>query len=281
MKIKSRQDFLEWITERHYFVEIFFANIQPMPMPMLQSIEQVPEIVSFDIGIPTTIDWIAGEETLFIFQRVVASGITEWSSSDINFGPDPIYADRGISLEDGSDELAILIDNTIRLKCTELEVSPSFEAPIFNPPELTEREVSIEVPNSVLPTPKQWVTWFEAAGLNVAWRIIHDEAKSPDEVPQFEYSGWFLQELDRISDTSYGLMMTSCKPIESGFYTHVDFWKDQQNPEANLWIMLAKVVATLPGSKVVCGNCHFSGIEWYRSLEYGQPYLDKLFPRQS
>jgi hypothetical protein len=279
MNIQSRQDFLAWITERNYFEEIFFANIQPMPT--LSNTGQVPERVSFDIGIPTTIDWTAGEKTLFIFQRVLASGITEWSSSDIDFEPDPIYADRGISLEDDSEELTILIDNTIRLKCTELEVSACFEARIFNPPELTEREVSIEVPNSMLPTPKQWVSWFEAAGLKVAWRIIHDEARSPDEVPQHDYSGWFLQELDRINDTNYGLMMSSCKPTDSGFYIHIDFWKDQENPEGNLWIMLAKVVSTLPGSKVVCGNCHFSGIEWYRSVEYGQIYLDKLFPRQS
>ncbi len=94
MNIQSRQDFLAWITERNYFEEIFFANIQPMPT--LPNTGQVPERVSFDIGIPTTIDWTAGEKTLFIFQRVLASGITEWSSSDIDFEPDPIYADRPI-----------------------------------------------------------------------------------------------------------------------------------------------------------------------------------------
>lgn len=280
MKIQSRQEFSDWLSEHyHYCEEIFVANLRPVP-GLPDEKQQVPEAVSFDIGHPTSIDWCAGERTLFIFQNVLAKGITDWSSEDTDFDPDPIYADRGIGLVSASDALEIHIDNSIRLKCAELEISQPFEALYFNLPELSDRRVSIEVPSLNLPTPKQWVSWFEAADLSVAWRMIHDAARDPGEVPQFDYSGWFLQEADRINDTSSGLMISSCHPTESGFRVNIDFWKDQVNPEKLLWITLARVVADLPESRVVCGNCNLSGTDWYQSLENGQSYLDTLFPQQ-
>lgn len=119
-------------------------------------------------------------------------------------------------------------------------------------------------------------------GISRFWKNYRRILKeSFDAVPQSDYAGWFLQETDRVNNTSSGLMISSCKLTESGFRVYFEFWKDHDNPEKRLWVTLARVVAAIPENKVKCGNCKLSGIDWSHCLEFGQSHLDALFPQRT
>lgn len=174
----------------------------------------------------------------------------------------------------------MIIDSDLMLECTQMQISEPTRCKRIVRPSLSARDCLIEVFQSPLPSARDWIDWFAAAGLEVVFRIHCDEARLPDQV-HIDYSGWFLQIPSCVSDSHGGLMIFGIKETATGFRVKFDFWNSLGEREAPLWTTLVNVFATrFPTSQALCGNCRLTAEQWLVAMEQGQPYLNSLFVKE-
>lgn len=112
-------------------------------------------------------------------------------------------------------------------------------------------------------SPADWAAWLRAEGQNAAWRIYGDPARPPDQVPEDNYEGWFLQSHEVFATTIGGLFFFSCHEEGAGFVLSIQ--RDEAPEE--LWAAMQRVIGRFAKLEVSSGNCRFSRQEWLERVE--------------
>lgn len=283
LTVTTKYQLKAWLDENRWFEVGNVLDLSPPPAPLDKALNSAQDTVSFRLENCIRGGMNAGDVLEFNSYQISASGVTTWSCSDGRYIAYLVhgYADENeIELDEESDRLRLIIDGDLTLECSQMLISEPTRQTRVVRPSLSACECLIEVYRSPLPSARDWIDWFAAAGLDVVFRIYSDQARSPDEVPA-DYSGWFLQVPSCVSDAQGGLMIFGIKETGTGFSVKFDFWNSLDEREAPLWTTLAKVFATeFPTSQVSCGNCHLTPEQWLIALEQGQPYLNSLFVKE-
>ncbi len=171
-----------------------------------------------------------------------------------------------IKLNEG---LGLILDvpGRLSLMCSELviERQPDRTEPIK--PRPSDREFSAIVPSRTRPSPTEWIEWLRRLGLEAVWRRYGGEAEPTSKVPD-DYTGWLIQTPERIGESQAGLFFFHCGPNENGdLVVHVQsYYGDNCH---GLWVACGRVVGSMSGSVVRCGNCRFTGKQWLEYLDRG------------
>ncbi|MFS1514409.1 hypothetical protein VQL36_18565 [Chengkuizengella sp. SCS-71B] len=170
----------------------------------------------------------------------------------------PIKLSVGIGIEFDLPEM-------VQLHCEALYIDKPIYIRTITKPWVSEKYLFANVKNTILPKSFAWIKLLELKGFKTSWRYGGSEIKLPEQVPYPDYSGWFLQETNKVKDTEFGVFIENVKVENNGFYIAINRYES----EINLWLAVTKVIAELPNVQIETGNCEFTGEQWINYIETG------------
>jgi hypothetical protein len=221
--------------------------------------------------------WEAGGTRVLRVFRVEANGVREWSL-ETEGSYHPTHYLEGVDRIKTGEGLRLVLDvpGRLVLVCAELMVEPQPDRTEPIRPWANGPEFSTVGPGSPRPSPAKWTEWLRGLGLPTVWRRYGGDAEPASHIPA-NYTGWFLQTPERIAQSPAGLFFYHGGPNEDGdLELHLQGYYDEGSQA--LWAACGRIIGSMSGSVVRCGNCRLTGEQW---LEYlgggGAVYLDRLF----
>jgi hypothetical protein len=145
------------------------------------------------------------------------------------------------------------------LTCESIDISEPREIETYTKPWISEREIFISATKDSIPKPDFWINSFKQYSTNIGLRVYGDNIKKTDKIPYPDYSGFFIQRLDRVNENDKGIFIKSITQKDKDF--HISFELDDTELKTE-WNILYKVISNLNGLKVNCGNVSFNQNEW-------------------
>lgn len=274
MRIRTADQLHRWLDENYGFEDGHVLGLSPEPS---RAGDQAPSRASLELAYRVAGGYEAGGTRTLRVVRVETIGVREWTLETADpYRPD--HCIEGVDTIESGDGLGLTLDvpGRLILVCSELDVQPLPDRTEAIMPRASDRGFSAVVPGRPCPTPAQWIEWLNRLGLQAVWRRYGGEAEPASHVPR-DYTGWFLQEPERIAESPAGLFFFHCGLNEAGdLAIHLQTYYDDDAHE--LWVGSGRVIGSMPGTVVRCGNCRLVGEQW---LEYlgggGADYLDRLF----
>jgi hypothetical protein len=256
--IDARQAFVAWLGENRWLEDAVVESLAPLPGRPASGL--APAVVELRMRIQIGGSRVAGAERLVRALRVTARRVREYSlEGDLT----PGHVSQGAEALEGELPVAFELDvpGILRLVCEALHVAHTERVETV-PAWLSRREFTCEA-RGPHPTPSAWRERFRAQGEDVVWRRYGGPGVEDAAVPG-DYGGWFLQSPDRIPSQPGGVFLRSVAGTPLGCRLTLESWDDDARA---LWIVAGRVVATLQGVTVRCGNVLMSGPEWERRLD--------------
>ncbi len=203
IRITTCEQLEEWLENNNWLDHSVFLDVQPPFKPKnpksSEGMIRLKVWVSGDIEPGSKRTWHK-----YIFR---ATGVTQWLIYDEkDWSPDGSLSDELEILEECSGVgFSARFSREIIVCCDELEIERLQDETDTVEPWLSCNDYSVTVAGRNLPTPQEWVTWFKTENIDVAWRCIYGNAKQAELIPVQDYSGWFLQVIDRIKHNDEGL----------------------------------------------------------------------------
>lgn len=251
MRIVSRQQLQAWLEEHGWFEDGFISRISAPDEPL-----------QLTIGYQMSGSLIAGDPKRTVEFDLLPQAVSLWN------GPstvDPEDLIEGIGLID--EGLGIEVDfPKIHLACAEIEVSEPRYFDTLTKPWTSDREVDVSMSGTVPPTPQFWIDAFHKNGLNVGFRYLGSEMIEADNVPFPNYSGYFIQHLDRMSESQYGLFVFAIWPKDNRCMIRLQ--DDHQS--SDLLQVAHRIMSSWQVLEVHCGNVRLKGQEAAEFLRSGR-----------
>lgn len=258
MRIKSRAKLESFLEENDWFEDGYITEINSE-----FTSDNKPSQVNIKIGYQIAGDYRAGSPRTIREFTIKASGIKLWTYDKAFFDSD--HCMEGIELLDDCLGIQFDIPEIVTLICEELVVNGPFDIESTTKPWVSDTEFITTIPDMSVPLPQKWISWLQEEGFKVSWRFAGSDAKSPDEVSFPDYSGWFIQKTEKIDTTDYGIFFFHVEDKDGKLYLHIE----NRDTDADLWLVMTKVLARMPGVTISCGNCTFSGEQWMKYLADG------------
>lgn len=165
---------------------------------------------------------------------------------------EPLEVNQGVGLQIFGPPTLIL--NAQSFTISDRGIIKSIFKPWLNP-----KHISLQVPMNEIPKPIFWKDKFKELGYDIIFRYYSGESKPLHEIPYPNYIGYFFQLESRLNINKEGILINYCSIKNNELYMSF-----QQNDNALdlLWAALMTILADLPGIKISCGNCKFTGDEW-------------------
>ncbi|PEC48587.1 hypothetical protein [Bacillus sp. AFS096315] len=259
LRIKKCSDLVKWLNDNFCFQDGYVSDIKKIDK----------RTVRMCIGIPVEGNYVAGTPKVLKEYTIIAKGVRNFKN---NFQYYPDHCIQGLFDIETTNGIGIEVDlpEIMKIYCKELWVEEPRYIRTINKPWISERELYAKVPDSEIPKPITWIEQLEAKGFRVSWRYGGSEIKLPEQVPYPDYSGWFLQETNKIQNTQFGIFISHIHPKYNGF--GISFEK-HYGAENDLWIALTQVIAEFPDVEIHTGNCRLTGKQWINYLNSGElPY---------
>lgn len=111
-------------------------------------------------------------------------------------------------------------------------------------------------------------------GFTIIYRLFGGNGKQSEELPYPNYGGYFIQFPDMVEATKYGIFISFIGQEDSIVslclekYGESDLDPQYAERLNELWDTLIKILFTLHGATISCGNCEFTSSDWehYRAL---------------
>ena len=276
MRISTIEELDRWLDENCWFEDGHVLSLWPEPSV---AGNRLPSSVNLQLAYQIAGGWEAGGSRVLRVFGLEAIGVREWSLNTFD-SYEPDHCMEGIDRIDTEEGLGLILDvpGRLSLKCSELLIESQFELNEQIKPSLSDHEFSAAVTGQNLPSPGEWIERLRRLGLQAVWRRYGGQAEPTSQVPS-DYTGWLLQTQERIAEHPAGLFFSHCGPNKNGdLVVHIQSCYD--NHSDALWVACGRVVGSLAGSVVRCGNCRLTGKQWLEYLDGGgTAYVDRLFLR--
>ena len=246
---ESNSEFSEWLDKNYWFEDGYCLEI---------SHKENSNSISLKLAYQIAGTYEANtERTLRVFS-LLAEGLKKHTeSTEVDWLAD--HCMEGVELKESSHILFSLdTPKIIEVECERIIVTECENVVEIVEPWLSETEIFIRVKSDSLPTPDDWLSWFNAWGHDLGWRYYSGELKETTAVPRESYDGWYLQEKQLIPKTTQGLFFRLCKKEGWGF--SISFQRSELNDK--VWKSLKKLLLEFSNVEIHCGNCKFNKEEW-------------------
>ena len=255
MKIDSRDKLEKWLDQNYWFEDGFISDINDSKNGL--------EIV---IGYQTVGNYVAGEKQELKEFCLKPTGITNWTFKKDLFIPTKDSCINGIDLTENGLGIKFDTPNLFELTCDSIEVSEPKIIQTYTKPWISNREFFITATSKEVPTPKHWIEQFKKNGIETGFRYFASELIKPEKVPYPDYSGYFIQTLNKISETQKGL-----------FFKFISLENEElrigiENGDENkdLFKTIQTIVSDWTNTKINSGNVEFTGKEFKNYLKNGK-----------
>jgi len=255
MNINNRTELEKWLDQNYWFEDGFISEINDSKNGL--------EIV---VGYQTVGNYVAGEKQELKEFCLKPIGLTNWTYKKELFSPTKEFCINGIDLTEDGFGLKFDTSNLFELTCDSLEISEPKITKSYIKPWISNREIYITATEKEVPTINYWIKKFAEYGFKIGFRYFASELIQSEKVPYPDYSGYFIQTLNKISETQKGLFFKSIG-IEKG-ELQIGIENGDENRE--LFKAIQLIVSDWKNSIIYLGNVKFIGKEFKEYLESGK-----------
>lgn len=260
LRIKKCSDLVKWLNDNFCFKDGYVSDIKKIDK----------RTVRMCIGFQVEGNYVAGTPKVLKEYTIIAKGVRNFKN---NFQYDPDHCIHGLFHIETTKGIGIDVDlpEIVEIYCKELWVEEPRYIRTITEPFVSDNRLHAKVPGSEVPKPVTWIEQLKAKGFRVSWRYVGSEIKLPEKVPYPDYSGWFLQETNKIQYTQFGIFIFDVRPEDNGFSISLENYNYEA--EKDLWIALTRIIAEFPDVEIQIGNCMLTGTQWNKYLHSGElPY---------
>src|SRR5690606_22842332 len=138
------------------------------------------------------------------------------------------------------------------------EISEPKITQTFTKPWISNREIYITATEKEVPTVNYWIEKLGEYGFKTGFRYFASELIQSEKVPYPDYSGYFIQTLNKISETQKGLFFKFIG-IENG-ELRIGIENGDENKE--LFNSVQLIVSNWKKTTINSGNVKFTGEEF-------------------
>lgn len=255
MNINNRTKLEEWLDQNYWFEDGFISEINDS--------EHGLEIV---VGYQTVGTYVAGEKQELKEFCLKPNGITNWTYKKDLFIPTKESCINGIDLTKKGIGLKFDTGSLFEVACESIEISEPRITQTFTKPWISNREFFITANSKEVPTPDYWIEQFEKNGIETGFRYFASELIQSEKVPYPDYSGYFIQTLNKISETQKGLFIKFIG-LENG---ELRIGIENGNENKELFKTIQSIVSDWKNTTINSGNVEFTGKEFKEFLENGK-----------
>lgn len=243
----------EWLVLHNWFEDAFIQDF---------AYDTEGKSLAFTLAYQTEGTCLANTpRTLRVFE-FIAEGVSDQSNID-SFEWSIDHCMEGIDVFD-TENIGFSMDISwpLAIECKQLTVIDKPNKVEMTKPWMSDTELFVSVKGRTLPTPSEWLDWFEGKGLKLGWRFYAGEEKAPDKLPVASYDGFYLQELTEIQQTIHGLFFKHCSQHTNSFRISVQ----RREFSEDAWKAFKEILLNFESIVVSCGNCEFNKAQWSESL---------------
>ncbi|WP_282149265.1 hypothetical protein [Algibacter lectus] len=194
MNIENRTKLEEWLDQNYWFEDGFISEINDSKNGL--------EIV---VGYQTVGTYVAGEKQELKEFSLKPNGLMNWTYKKEQFSPTKEYCINGIDLTEKGIGLKFDTESVFELTCESIEISEPKITQTYTKPWISNREIYITATEKEVPTANYWIEKLGEYGFKIGFRYFASELIQSEKVPYPDYSGYFIQTLNKISETQKGL----------------------------------------------------------------------------
>lgn len=255
MNIENRTKLEEWLDQNYWFEDGFISEINDSKNGL--------EIV---VGYQTVGTYVAGEKQELKEFSLKPKGLMNWTYKKEQFSPTKEYCINGIDLTEKGIGLKFDTESVFELTCESIEISEPKITQTYTKPWISNREIYITATEKEVPTANYWIEKLGEYGFKIGFRYFASELIQSEKVPYPDYSGYFIQTLNKISETQKGLFFKFIS-LENG-ELRIGIENGDENKE--LFKTIQSIVSDWTNSKINSGNVEFTGKEFKDFLENGK-----------
>ena len=262
MKIDDRNKLNEWLDQNYWFEDGFISRID-YDTPNLK----------ISLGYQTKGNYVAGESQELKEYEIIATGVLKWTwNNEHEFKPSYDWCIEGIDLTDEGLGLKFETPYVFELVCQSLEISEAKTIDTFTKPWTSDKEFFSTVQDKSIPKPNYWIDQLTQKGFQVGFRYYCGELLDISKVPYPDYTGYYLQHIDKIEDTKEGMFFSFIKKDNGELRISIEL-KDQSAED--LFTEIQQLIADWDSVKINSGNVGFTGQEWNVFKSTGK-YPDRI-----
>jgi hypothetical protein len=212
--------------------------------------------------------YVAGTPKLLKEYLIVAKGVKDFND---NYKVNPDHCMEGVFQIKTINGIGIELDapEIIHLYCDELYIEEPIYVKVNTKAWISDHDLNAKVPKIEIPKPIFWLEELEKRGFDVSWRYGGSDIKLAEQVPYPDYSGWFIQETNKIKNTQFGVFIRHIRLDKEGFYISIE----RHEVAVDLWDGIIRIIAELPDVEISIGNCILTGAQWINYINSGDlPY---------
>ena len=255
MNINNRDELEKWLDQNYWFEEGFISEIN-------DSINGL-EIV---VGYQTIGTYVAGEKEELKEFSLKPIGLTNWTYKKEQFTPTREFCINEIDLTDKGIGLKFDIGSQFEMTCESIDISEPKITKTFTKPWVSNNEVYILTTQKKVPKATYWIEKFEEQDIKIGFRYFAGELIKSEKVPYPDYSGYFIQTLNKINDTDKGLFFKSIRLENDELRIGIE--NGDENKE--LFNTIQSIISNWKNTTINSGNVKFTGKEFKEFLENGK-----------
>jgi hypothetical protein len=243
--INTLPELEKWLSENNYFENGYILEIENTPL-------------SITFGYIVSGTYEANTERHVQAFKLEPSKVIEWTYDESQFAPSSNYCIEGIDAIDSPSGfgLSFVHAGSFSLVTDRLKISgPTIIRNTFKP-WTSDKDVYAVAEIGNVPLPQFWLEKLKEKGHDLFYRYIYGEIKPVEQIPYPDYSGYYLQQLDRIKDNPGGIFISHLK--QKNEFLTVAF-ENQDKCLADQWRDLTRIIANFNNVIIHSGNCKFSG----------------------
>ena len=253
MIIDNRNELQDWLDLNDWFEDGYIS--------MINSDSSNIEIT---LGLQTSGTYVAGEPKTLKEFIIKPHGIKTWTYDKSKFTPGYDWCIVNVALLDNGFGLKFDTPSIFELTCDTIEISEPKIIETITKPWISEREFFVAANRGEIPKPQYWIDSLKGKGFDVGFRYYSGDLKQIMDIPYPDYSGYYIQRLDRISKTEKGIFFKSLKQDNDKIRLSIEL---EDKDIDSIWKALQKIISTWSGLQVNCGNVTFNDNDWNAYLE--------------
>jgi hypothetical protein len=253
MIIDDRNKLQDWLDQNDWFEDGYISRIN------LDS-----SIIEITLGLQTSGTYVAGEPKTLKEFIIKLHGVQTCTFDKSKFTPGYDWCIAHVELPENEFGLKFVTSSIFELTCETIEISEPKIIKTITKPWISDKGFFVTAYRSEIPKPQYWIDSLKDLGFNVGFRYYRGELKQINDIPYPDYSGYFIQRLDRITKTEMGIFFKSLKQEKNKIRLSIEL---EDKEIDSIWKALKRIISTWKGLQVNCGNVTFIDDDWNVYLE--------------
>lgn len=253
MIISKRKNLSNWLEQNYWFEDGFISGV------INNSLE-----LKITIARQTDGTYIAGEPRTLVEYMIKPQGVLKWTFSDEDFSPGLDYCIDSIELPEKGFGLIFRTPNIFELLCESIEICNPKIINTITKAWTSNDLIFVEAIGIESIKPEYWIASLKEKDIIAGFRYFGGDLIEAEDVPYPDYSGYYIQLIDKINETQKGIFFESISINKKTLNLAI---KLEDNNLIKVWNEILRIISSWSNITIHSGNVNFIVHEWRDYLQ--------------